>query len=756
MKFLKTIISILIFAFCVIFYTFHDKHARLNYSLPNNYIINSKEESTIFREKDYDIIKQDKIKNLSLLDKIIYSFDFLEELLIFILSLLIFLVYQKNTQDRKVSILILSIGFLSLVQVYIIFFENFYFIYFTLLFFIGFLILNLSFRFFGKELSNDFFILEILVCFSIIFLFWEYIYIQKIDFIFEKITTYGLRFIAFSSFLCIIAWFFNLIKKKFYTSRIKNFCVLISLIFISLIPYFLLQINFHISLLDLRKFVFLFLFILLILFGYGNYKPTLLLVKIPINYLIIPFLVVFLFLLSYFSIIKVLKILYLYERFYEIFTIYFLIFCSFYLSKIKKLVESFINYSVLKFNTPLEESLRKIIHISVEPNSLENRINKINTIVKNLLKIEKILILVPQNEFEEVESKKLIKIKEKSDIWQYFSKQIDIIFKDTLIDNQKIIKNIYDFFLNYNINIGYPILEMNTHKNVGFLLLGKKQEECNFLVSEFLFLKKYSQIIERLFNHYKLIKNQMDKKKTITALNETLNLNKKNLNKIQTNQNEFIKFSFINKASIGGVSGDYINIFFKDKTLYFFVGDICGHGLSTSYLNNALNGLIDFQINLGYNLSSVFHSINDFFLKRYKSYEFLTLIGGFYNFDTQDINFINAGHLPLIKITSSGNIVKHASNQPAIGLLDSNYKIETIKNSIDDKIFIFTDGITETMSKDNELFGEKRFLDFLKNNYKLNYQNMIEKLEETIFSFSESKELNDDLSFVCLHTLSQS
>ena len=75
---------------------------------------------------------------------------------------------------------------------------------------------------------------------------------------------------------------------------------------------------------------------------------------------------------------------------------------------------------------------------------------------------------------------------------------------------------------------------------------------------------------------------------------------------------------------------------------------------------------------------------------------------------------------------------------------------EKIQFSRKDRLFLYSDGVTETFNSAEEIYGEKRLLEFIKNNYNLESEEMVKLIVKDVEAFREEAEISDDLSLICL------
>jgi len=84
-----------------------------------------------------------------------------------------------------------------------------------------------------------------------------------------------------------------------------------------------------------------------------------------------------------------------------------------------------------------------------------------------------------------------------------------------------------------------------------------------------------------------------------------------------------------------------------------------------------------------------------------------------------------------------------------------NLEIEQKEISLekDDRLFLFTDGITECRNSNVEMFGIDRFYEFIENNIALEPEEFSSKLLKVLKNFSGQDTFEDDLCLIVLDVL---
>ena len=201
------------------------------------------------------------------------------------------------------------------------------------------------------------------------------------------------------------------------------------------------------------------------------------------------------------------------------------------------------------------------------------------------------------------------------------------------------------------------------------------------------------------------------------------------------------------------VGGDLYGYLLLDEKLYFAIGDVSGKGVPASlfmaqatrlFLTLAKQSMMPDEICTRMNDAlSGDDNVNNMFV---------TFWLGLVDLTTGHLDFCNAGHNPPV-IGGGGcqaEFLDMIPNVP-IGLVPGlEYKGEQIENIKGRSLFIYTDGLNEAENLQQELFGDDRLLDLLRNNCSNSAQQVIETLKTEVDKHRNGAEPNDDLTMMCL------
>jgi len=205
------------------------------------------------------------------------------------------------------------------------------------------------------------------------------------------------------------------------------------------------------------------------------------------------------------------------------------------------------------------------------------------------------------------------------------------------------------------------------------------------------------------------------------------------------------------------VGGDFYDILTIDKSRFIVIlGDVSNKGIPAALIMSAVSGIIKSIIaqNQTITVARLAASLNDLLANEIiRDREmFVTLF--FCKFDLEEklLTYCNAGHLPgLFWDSSRRRIVELRQGGPIVGQFPGiDFKSGEIPLNGDDRLFLFTDGLTEAADRENNLFGRERAEQVYRDEIELSPVDFCHKVKEWVDRFSEgaSEEMEDDFTIL--------
>jgi len=180
------------------------------------------------------------------------------------------------------------------------------------------------------------------------------------------------------------------------------------------------------------------------------------------------------------------------------------------------------------------------------------------------------------------------------------------------------------------------------------------------------------------------------------------------------------------------VGGDYVAAFNIDEDhAALCVADVVGKSLPAALL------MANFQASLK-SLASQYLSpahvskrLNDVLYANIPLHKFVTAFYGVVNIPERKLAFTNAGHNPPLLMRSNGRCERLETGGSVLGAFpDSCYAQGEIELLRDDRLVLFTDGLTEAVDATGEQFGEERLMQLLSDHR----ERSAEDLKEIVFN----------------------
>lgn len=219
-------------------------------------------------------------------------------------------------------------------------------------------------------------------------------------------------------------------------------------------------------------------------------------------------------------------------------------------------------------------------------------------------------------------------------------------------------------------------------------------------------------------------------------------------------RSEFDIYASMNPAK--EVGGDFYDFFMVDDThLAIVIADVSGKGVPAALFMVIGKTLIKDHTKPNVDLGSVFTEVNTLLCESNNEGLFITAFEGVLNLVTGEFRFVNAGHeMPFI--AKSGGTYEPYKLLPGFvlaGMEGMKYQSGCIKLSPGDRIFQYTDGVTEATNAAHELYGMERLTDILVRNADKPPAELLPAVKADIDAFVGDAPQFDDITMLCVKYL---
>ena len=215
------------------------------------------------------------------------------------------------------------------------------------------------------------------------------------------------------------------------------------------------------------------------------------------------------------------------------------------------------------------------------------------------------------------------------------------------------------------------------------------------------------------------------------------------------------------------LAGDMLDICKIDShRVGIWVADVCGHGVAAALISVTLSRLLSSLSESAQGAAlhnpnqppsrvipppDVASFLNESFSWDPEDVRFFTFLYGVLDVRTGGLRYVSAGHPGPLLVPAEGEPRILPKSPPAVGLLPEPVFVEhqaTLKAG--DRLYLYTDGITETMNQAGEEFGIERLLQSLGADRDLALEEGIEHLMSKLSAWRDTEQLEDDLSLVAV------
>lgn len=201
------------------------------------------------------------------------------------------------------------------------------------------------------------------------------------------------------------------------------------------------------------------------------------------------------------------------------------------------------------------------------------------------------------------------------------------------------------------------------------------------------------------------------------------------------------------------VGGDFYDYYFVDEeTLAFLVADVSGKGIPAAMFMMTAKTLLKSYAETGMSVEKVFIHANEELCEGNDTGMFVTAWMGLLNTKTGVITFANAGHNPPLVKHADGTFT-YLKTRPGLvlaGMEGVRYRKWEVQLEPGDIIYLYTDGVTEAINVNEELYGEERLLAILNANVDEDPQTICEEVKVNVDAFAGEAMQFDDITMVCL------
>ena len=200
------------------------------------------------------------------------------------------------------------------------------------------------------------------------------------------------------------------------------------------------------------------------------------------------------------------------------------------------------------------------------------------------------------------------------------------------------------------------------------------------------------------------------------------------------------------------VGGDFYDFFFIDEDhLCLVIADVSGKGIPAALFMMISKVILQNYAMLDGNPAKILAMSNETTCANNPSDFFVTVWLGILEVSTGTVRAANAGHeYPALMKGGVFSLMKDPHGLVVGGMEGVKYKEYQFTLEPGDKLFVYTDGVPEATSAENELFGTDRMLEALNSDPKADSEQILKNVRSAVDAFVKDAEQFDDLTMLCL------
>lgn len=225
-------------------------------------------------------------------------------------------------------------------------------------------------------------------------------------------------------------------------------------------------------------------------------------------------------------------------------------------------------------------------------------------------------------------------------------------------------------------------------------------------------------------------------------------------------ENDFTAFNRLTAVNLTAhmkpakeVGGDFYDVFMIDQDhLCFLIADVSGKGVPAALFMTMAKTHIKNFATVGLPLAEVAARANNQLCYKNESGMFVTAFICVLDVGSGEVQFVNAGHnCPFVQKQDGAFEMFRAKANLVFGLMeDVPYREQTLTLNPGDSIYLYTDGVTEALNPEQELFGDDRLYEIL-NRHRAQAgepETFVQAIYREVQAFADGEPQADDITML--------
>ncbi|MGB2988313.1 MAG: SpoIIE family protein phosphatase [Phycisphaerae bacterium] len=203
------------------------------------------------------------------------------------------------------------------------------------------------------------------------------------------------------------------------------------------------------------------------------------------------------------------------------------------------------------------------------------------------------------------------------------------------------------------------------------------------------------------------------------------------------------------------ISGDYYDVIgMEDGRIWCLIADVTGEGVPAALLMANLQAAVRVTIDEADDPGTLLARWNRLICRNTDSSKFITCLLALLDVNRHNIRFASAGHCTPFIIRPAENTLEElpADAGYPLGIVEeSNFTTATVDLGPDPFVFFcYTDGVTEAMNSDGNVFGLDRLRQALTEHCELGPQPLVKRVRKNVARFTAGAKQSDDITLLAV------
>jgi len=284
---------------------------------------------------------------------------------------------------------------------------------------------------------------------------------------------------------------------------------------------------------------------------------------------------------------------------------------------------------------------------------------------------------------------------------------------------------------------------------LGFFLLGAKTRTDIYSQDDLANLRSLAMQAATLVESRRLYNETLQQKKLETELEVAREIQSRLLPDGPVETDAFF-IAGRNEPS-QAVGGDYYDYFLRpDGCLALVIADVAGKGIPAALLMSSIRTAFRTEAESGHPPTAVINRLNSLFADSAAAGQFVCFFFGVLDPQTGLLSYCNAGMDPPVLFRSRTGIKQYLrKGGPVLGVdPDFAYREGALAMVKGDRLFCYTDGMTEERNRQDEFFDLERLLQLVSDNLDALPEQLLATVFSTINAFGGSEKSDDKTSIL--------